>query len=131
MTTGSQKVSNWLTGDYKVKVDRDADNNVIQVVTVVPSSTASALTPLAPNNATIGTSSGQIIAANANRRGLTICNLSSNRLFLGLGTAALSAKGICIQPGWTWEMEAHNFTTAAINGLASGAGSIISYQEFE
>lgn len=90
------------------------------------------LTGSSPATATIGVSSGAVIAANANRKGLVIVNtstISTVSLNVVAGTAVLDS-GITLTPHGTWTMDEYTFTTAAINGIASLASTILSIQEF-
>lgn len=127
-----QNVSNWLLGSFRVRAIQQADGSWVQVVTNTSTPTGSALTPLAPATATAGLASGNILAANANRRGLVISNTSANRIFLAFGSNnAVLNKGIYLSPGGVWEMESSTFTTQAVNAIASGAGSTVSIQEYQ
>lgn len=97
------------------------------VVTKVP------LTASTPTTATVGTSSAEAVASNANRKGLCIVNLSStNRVSIGFGAnpAVLNSGITLTQLGSVYEMSEYDYTTSAINCIASGAGTVISIQEF-
>jgi len=58
-----------------------------------PVSTKTPLTALAPTNATVTGTSAQIVASNASRKGLTLTNLSNDKIFLAYGsnTAVLNS----------------------------------------
>lgn len=99
-------------------------NGVLQVAANVP------LTPGTPAAITVGTSSASILAANSVRKGLIITNQSANKIFLGLGTAAVINAGICLLPGGQWNMNEYCFTTLVINAIASAASSAGTLQEF-
>lgn len=96
--------------------------------TVVLSQTTS--TGSSPTAATVGVSSGVVIATNANRKGLVLTNTSSSTISLNIaaGSAVLNS-GITLFPGGVWVMDLMTFTTAAINGIASAASSNIAIQE--
>lgn len=90
--------------------------------------------PLTANAATsvsVGVASGAVVAVNASRNGLIIMNLSANTVSLGLTGAAVLNTGITLYPGGIWTMDQYSFTTAAITGIASGASSTVSVQEFQ
>lgn len=150
----SQKVANNPLGSYPVLADRNSSYELRQAVGIdigsvsggvltesrvsstnplpiaISPSPTSALTGSAPGSATIGATDAQIVPANASRRGLIICNNSANRVHLGLGNTAVSGKGIYLAANsGVWVMDAYTFTLQEIRGIASGAGSLISFQE--
>lgn len=88
------------------------------------------LTPSSPTFATVGTSSASAVAANASRRGLVLTNTSANRISFGLGATAVINRGITLIPFGVWVMEQYEFTTGAINAVASAASSNLCIQEF-
>ena len=88
------------------------------------------LTASAPAGPTVGTTSAALVAANATRKGLIIQNNSTNLIFLAFGTTAAVNVGIGLFPGGTYEMDEYNFTTAAVNAIATGASSQAEVQEF-
>lgn len=75
--------------------------------------------------ATIGTSSGIIIAANPNRLALIITNLGGAVVYLGQATVVLPTTG--------WGLVANgslNVTsTAAFYGISSSTGNVVTYME--
>lgn len=89
------------------------------------------LAPAAPTSATATTTSAQIVAANANRKGLVITNVSNNRVSLGLsGNAAILNNGITLYPGGIFVMDPFTFDVGAVMAIASAASSGIAIQEF-
>jgi hypothetical protein len=86
-------------------------------------------TPAAPTQASVGTSSALVVAANANRTGLVLTNLSNKTISLGLAATAVLSSGIVLAPGTTWIMDAFTFVTGAINAISTGAASILAIQE--
>ena len=104
------------------------DGNLAEVV--VPR--GGALSPSAPAVVSVdNVTSTPVVAANTNRKGLVLVNLSSNSISIAFGTAALFGQGITlIGPGGTFEMDSYTFSTAAVNALAGGAASALSVQEF-
>lgn len=100
------------------------------VVTGSVSIVKTPLTPSAPTTASVGITSAQIVASNSSRTGLIITNLSVNRVFIGLGATAVLNSGISLYPGGTYQMSEFDFTTGAVNAVASAASSTVSIQEF-
>lgn len=93
-------------------------------------STKTPLTALTPTFATVGTSSSQVVAANALRKGLCFVNTSANTISFGIGSTAVLNSGITIVPNGVYEMSEYDYATSAINAIASGASSNLSIQEF-
>ena len=95
-------------------------------------STKTPLTASSPTTATVGTSSAQIVASNATRKGLVIVNLSSNTISLAFGanSAVLNSGMTLTALGSVYEMSEYDYTTSAINAIASAGSSVISIQEF-
>lgn len=99
------------------------------VVAVSPNS--SVHTGSAPAFASVGVTSAQALAANANRKGLVLTNTSNKTISLGIGAnAAVLNSGITLFPGGVWVMDQYTFITAAINAIAGGVGSNLAIQEF-
>ena len=88
-----------------------------------------ALTPTAPSQASVGTTSAEILAANASRQGCILLNLSANTVSFGVGTAAVLNSGITLKPYGTWTMDSNSLVTTAINAIASDVSSIVAIQE--
>ncbi len=96
-------------------------------VTVTPS----ALSANAPTNASVGTSSAQVLASNASRKGALLINLSANTISFGLGATAVLNQGITLVPYGAWSMDQASLTTGAINAIASVGSSTLAIQEFQ
>ena len=107
------------------------DSNRLPVSGTLTPATPSSLTASTPTFATIGTSSGVVIAANASRKGLVITNdHATNILYLAIGTAAVVGRGIRLNAaGGVWEMDQYTFTTAEIRAIATGASTNVAIQE--
>lgn len=100
-------------------------NNVPVAVALIP------LTPAAPATVAVGVASGQVVAANANRKGLVISNGHATQvLSIAFGATAVLNSGIVIRPGVTWTMTPDTYTTAVVNGIGSGAATTTGVQEF-
>lgn len=94
-------------------------------------STKTPLTAATPANATVTGTSSQIVASNLNRKGLAIVNLSSDIIYIGLGTTALLGKGIALTAtGSVYEMSEFDYVTSSVNAISSGTSSPVSIQEF-
>lgn len=109
------------------------DSGTVTAVTSVtnPISTKTALSPSAPTAVTIAASNTSVLASTAARKGLIVVNTSVNTISLGLGAAAVLNSGITLNPsGGTWVMDEFNFTTGAVNAIASAGSSNLSVQEF-
>ncbi len=88
------------------------------------------LVEVAPTSVSVGVASGQVMAANPDRKGLVLINLSANRISFGLGVTAELDKGITLTQNGTWVMDEYTFTTGVIHAIASGASSTLTVQEF-
>lgn len=88
------------------------------------------VTPSSPTFATVGISSGQILASNLNRKSLIITNTSVNIIYLGIGATAVVGSGITLYPGGSLILDKDGIVTGAINAIASAASSNVSIQEF-
>lgn len=89
------------------------------------------LIPTAPAAPSVGASSGEIVATNANRKGLVIVNTSGGNISLAFGAnAAVLNSGITLYPNGAWEMDEWTFTTLAVNAIAGGSTNV-AVQEFE
>jgi hypothetical protein len=114
-------------------LNQDGSGNVGVNIQNTPSVTPvpSAATGLAPTFATVGTSSAQILASNSSRKGLVLVNTSTNTISLAFGAnAAVLNSGITLIGGGAFNMDQYQFSTAAINAIASSASSNIAIQEF-
>jgi len=89
------------------------------------------LTPSAPDAASVDdAASGQVVAANASRKGLILVNTSSARISLGFESDAVLDSGVTLYPGGTFNMSEFDFTIGAVNAIASIAASNLSIQEY-
>lgn len=86
----------------------------------------------APSNTLVLTSSDTIVAANVDRVGLVLTNISTGTIYLGLsGFYAVLNKGIVLTPnGGVWTMDEYNYNNEKISGIANTTNSIIAIQEF-
>lgn len=82
-----------------------------------------------PINVPIGTSSTLVIPANLLRTGLNLTNISFETISLAFGTAAVLFSGITLGPGGTYWMDSFDFTTAAVNAIASDVNATLAVQE--
>lgn len=97
-----------------------------------PVSTKVALTASAPDTATVTASSTEVVAANANRQGLVIVNITGNPVFLAFGAnIAVLNNGIALTTmGSVYETSEYDFVTSAVNAISTVASNVISIQEF-
>ncbi len=87
------------------------------------------LTPLSPATASVTSSSSQVVAANASRKGLVIVNEGTAAVYFGLGATAVNGSGITLSPGGVWVMDTYTFVTTSINAVSPTATSL-SIQEY-
>ena len=88
------------------------------------------LIPAAPAGPSVSGASGQIVAANASRKGLVIVNTTTGNISLAFGAnAAVLGSGITLYPNGAWEMDEWTFSILAINAIAADPGSV-AVQEF-
>lgn len=88
------------------------------------------ISPSSQTFATVGTSSGQILASDLNRKGLILTNTSVNIIYLGIGATAVVGSGITLYPGGSFILDKDGIVTGAINAIASAASSNIAIQVF-
>lgn len=124
-----------ITSTIKAASTAAAATDTAIVVALSPNSTGiistkTDLTPSSPTAATVGTSSAQALAANANRKGLILVNTSANTISVGLGSTAVLNSGITLYPGGTFQMDEFCFDLGAVNSIASAASSNLAIQEF-
>lgn len=80
---------------------------------------------------TAGGTSQQLMAANANRRGFFVQNLSAEDLFIMDGAAAMAGQpSLKIPPDGLYETPANGTPTTAINIIGATTGSAFSAREF-
>lgn len=97
----------------------------------VPTPGRGPVTPNAPGTFTASGADQQLLAANAGRTGLVICNNSGATLYLAFGQAAVLGSGIVLRPGSIYEMDDFMFSTAAVHVIASQSSAAVGYQEFQ
>ena len=88
------------------------------------------LAPSSPTAASVGVASAQVVAANANRKGLVLVNTSTARISLGFGAAAVLDSGITLYPQGSFQMDIATFDLGAVNAIASAATSNLAIQEY-
>lgn len=74
----------------------------------------------------ITATSGQVLAANLNRKYALLANDSDTTIYLGLGVTAVAGEGIPLNPhGGSYEMSSAigNLYTGVINAIHSGTGN--------
>lgn len=103
--------------------------NPVPVTGAVSATVASAAN--APGAVSVGVTSTSLLASNASRKGVIVVNTSSNTVSLAVGAAAVLNSGITLTPYGTFSMDAYDFSTAAINAIASAAASNVAIQEWQ
>ena len=85
----------------------------------------------APANATVTTTSGEIVASNATRAFLTMFNLdASEGIFLGLdGNAAVLSKGIPIPAGGAYVFDRASMSIGSVAAICAAGTVTVSIQE--
>ena len=94
-------------------------------------STTVTTNPLTPSNSVVTTASSQILASNANRKGLVIINTGSYTVSLGFSNAAVANSGVVLYPSGTFNMDAYSFTTSNVTAIATTANSYVGIQEWQ
>ena len=85
----------------------------------------------APATANTTTTSAIVVPANASRKGLTIINLTSTRVYLSFeGNTAVVNSGIMLANGGSFSMDNFSFTLGAVRAIVASGTSILSIQEF-
>lgn len=90
----------------------------------LPVTTKTSLTPAAPSSYTVGATSGQAVASNSNRKGVTIINMGTVNVSLGFSNAAVADSGITLTPNGSYVMDEYTYTTGAINAICSSSSSL-------
>lgn len=89
----------------------------------------------APAGVNVTTSSGAILAANADRIGAIIVNDSDRPMWLAIGQTAVANRGIRLNPaGGTLTISQNGdiFSTEVVNGIHDGSGNkVATVQEFQ
>lgn len=88
------------------------------------------LTPSVPTTVNVGVASAQAVAAAATRKGLILRNLSSARISLGFGNAAVLDSGVTLYPLDIYQMGEYDFDLGAVNAIASAAASPLAIQQY-
>lgn len=115
----------------KVTVDSSALPTGAATEATLSTLLITALTAASPTAVSVGTGSGQVVAANANRKGLVLINTSTGKMSLGFGATAVLNSGITLMPsGGTFVMDPHLFSTAVVNAIAANAASNLAVQEY-
>lgn len=98
----------------------------------MPNIFVGAITASAPGNTLCLTTTDALVAANNDRVGLVITNLSQGTIYLGLsGREAVLNKGIALSPnGGVWTMDDYTYNREKVQGIAHTTNSVVAIQEF-
>jgi len=128
-TVAATQSGTWNIGSIASLPALPVGTNTIGAVNVNKQAT----TASAPTTATIGVASGTALATNANRKGAYLKNTSTTGQRISIafsgGTAVLDS-GITLEVGDAYFMGEYDFTTGAINAIASAASARLSVQEW-
>ena len=122
----------------RIAVGSGSTGTLTVVYRVVPSGDVADLTPAgiltysSGAKATVGSSSGTIVAANTSRKLLASVNDSNDEVFLGIGETAVINEGIRLNAGGgsvVFGGSGLPLTLLAVNGIASGASKNVTVQE--
>lgn len=79
--------------------------------------------PTVISSATVGTGSTLVLASSTARLYAVIVNDSADPVYLAIGNAAVSGKGIRLNAnGGSYEMDSLNLFTGAVNAISGGSG---------
>jgi hypothetical protein len=91
--------------------------------------TKNVLAPSSPAVVSVGVASGLAVLSSS-RTGLKLKNLSTSRISLGFGVAAVLGSGVTLYPLDIFDMGEYDFTQTFVNAIASAAASNLSIQEY-
>lgn len=81
-------------------------------------------------SALVSTSPTTIISGNEGRRVLTIVNIGSNIVFLGIGTGAVAGAGVALQAyGGSYELNTENLSVAYVSAVTAVGSTTLSIHE--
>ena len=83
-----------------------------------------------PANATVGSTTTELVAANPARKYLAIINASDEEVYLAVGANAVMNKGIYLaKTGGSFEMVMTNRSPEAVNGICTSGSKNVTVQE--
>jgi hypothetical protein len=86
---------------------------------------ASAVTSESPRSVVVGAASAPVIAANTERKGLSIENTGKEAVSLGLGAAAVLGDDIVVEPAGSWDGTISGVLwRGAVNAIAAAASTL-------
>jgi hypothetical protein len=96
----------------------------------VPVSTQHLVGTATPSSYTATTTSGTVLAANANRSDTVITNYSATGCFLARGATAVAGQGIYLAPnGGAYNIDANNLYRGQITAITSSGSATLSVSE--
>lgn len=89
------------------------------------SETANVVTAKSPRSVAVGLASGAVIAANPERKGLSIENTGANAVSLGLANPAIVGDDVVLEPAGSWDGTISGVLwRGAVNAIAAAASSL-------
>lgn len=127
----TQPVSGPLT-DTQLRASAVPVSGAFYPATQPVSLSTSALSPASPTSATVGTSSAQIVAADAATKFVELTNThATNWIYLAFGATAVVGSGVALAPGGgSWSPPPGFTVTSAVNAIASGASTNVAVQRY-
>lgn len=77
-------------------------------------------TKMTPFGVSVGTASTVVLPGNAARRYVLLVNDSDTKMYVAIGTTAVSAKGVPVAPNGVFEMSYLNLVSGTINAISAG-----------
>jgi len=112
----------WL---HSVDLETDAQDRPLAEKALIALGQAIAFAAAStPNGAVeVGSSTTEILAANANRKYALITNDGAETVYLSFGDDAVMHEGLPLGPGVAYEILPGNLYTGAINGICENGGA--------
>ena len=85
----------------------------------------------APARAAVGVTSEEIVPETIGRVGLTVTNLSTQTIYIGINNPAVLNAGITLSGnGGNWSMDEFSWTNQQINAIGHAATLTVAFQQF-
>lgn len=80
------------------------------------------------NDVTVGATTTAVLAASATRERVMLANETFEKMYIAVGTAAISGKGICLDAGDSIVLTPDDGCKLAINAICASGGKTLIYQ---